>query len=91
MNTCAASADDNLGDDVLTGMIWKCECGHVKRTNWPAKAAEKVCPLCLAQMRGKIIEPGYGTEHHCDVRCEMAKGHTCNCSCRGENHGAAYA
>lgn len=25
--------------------------------------------------------------HKCDARCQNAKGHTCECSCGGANHG----
>lgn len=27
--------------------------------------------------------------HKCDARCESAKGHKCECSCGGKNHGVA--
>lgn len=27
--------------------------------------------------------------HKCDARCETAKGHKCECSCGGKNHGIA--
>ena len=26
--------------------------------------------------------------HKCDARCMNAKGHSCECSCHGKNHGA---
>lgn len=26
--------------------------------------------------------------HKCDARCQHAKGHKCECSCGGKNHGA---
>lgn len=26
--------------------------------------------------------------HKCDARCVNAKGHSCECSCGGKNHGA---
>lgn len=26
--------------------------------------------------------------HKCDARCRNAKGHNCECSCGGKNHGA---
>jgi hypothetical protein len=26
--------------------------------------------------------------HKCDARCTNAKGHNCECSCGGKNHGA---
>jgi hypothetical protein len=27
--------------------------------------------------------------HKCDARCQHAKGHSCECSCGGKNHGKA--
>jgi hypothetical protein len=34
---------------------------------------------------------GRKTDHVCDVRCTEAKGHKCECSCGGANHGAGHA
>lgn len=28
------------------------------------------------------------TDHKCDSRCTSAKGHNCECSCGGKNHGS---
>lgn len=28
-----------------------------------------------------------GSKHECDARCMNAKGHNCECSCNGKNHG----
>jgi hypothetical protein len=28
------------------------------------------------------------SNHKCDARCQHAKGHNCECSCGGKNHGA---
>jgi hypothetical protein len=30
-------------------------------------------------------------DHKCDARCTTATGPSCDCSCGGANHGAAYA
>jgi hypothetical protein len=32
-----------------------------------------------------------GTQHKCGARCRSAKGGACECSCKGLNHGIAYA
>jgi hypothetical protein len=34
---------------------------------------------------------GVVTECPCDARCTGAKGHTCECSCGGANHGRDYS
>jgi len=31
------------------------------------------------------------SEHKCDARCTSAKGHNCECSCGGENHGSDWS
>jgi len=31
------------------------------------------------------------SDHACDARCTSAKGHNCECSCGGENHGKDWS
>ena len=38
----------------------------------------------------KVFFNLYGSKHKCDARCRNAKGHNCECSCGGENHGVSY-
>lgn len=33
---------------------------------------------------------GIVTEHKCGAKCLNSKGHVCECSCGGKNHGAGY-
>lgn len=40
--------------------------------------------LTFRQVKGTV------TNHVCDARCTSAKGHKCECSCGGANHGADY-
>lgn len=44
------------------------------------------CGVIVAQRR---IE-GHRNETPCDARCTEAKGHKCECSCGGSNHGAGH-
>lgn len=37
----------------------------------------------LSPVKGKFV-----AEHKCDARCTSAKGHSCECSCGGKNHGS---
>ncbi len=37
-------------------------------------------------VNGKLVEG-----KKCDARCTGAKGHNCECSCGGKNHGANHA
>lgn len=42
--------------------------------------------LKVRRIRGVVVP-----DHKCDARCTGAKGHDCECSCGGKNHGAGYA
>ena len=47
------------------------------------------CPKCS---RSILLSPVYGivTDHKCDAKCLNSKGHICECSCGGRNHGAGH-
>ena len=47
-----------------------------KHENWP---------LNFREVKG-TLKP----EIKCDSRCTNARGHNCDCSCGGENHGSTY-
>jgi hypothetical protein len=41
--------------------------------------------VTLKRVAGKVAP-----DHRCDARCTSAKGHNCECSCGGLNHGADW-
>lgn len=41
-------------------------------------------------VRLEAVKGTYNAAKRCDARCENAKGHTCECSCGGEHHGAGW-
>ena len=43
----------------------------------------------LRPVTRKVIYNANGSRHKCDSRCQSAKGHNCECSCGGKNHGAS--
>lgn len=50
-----------------------------------------LCPSC-----GKVMVYGglvaiKNERVKCDARCTSARGHTCECSCGGKNHGADWS
>jgi len=49
------------------------------------------CPGCDAQLYGKAVEGRFKADHPCDKRCTGATGHSCECSCGGENHGRDHS
>ena len=48
------------------------------------------CPSCGGSMHAKMIK-GSVSEAPCNAKCEASKGHVCECSCGGVNHGASHA
>lgn len=72
---------------------WVLRCGRCKshrRFDAGATAAVvnrapfAVC--CGEQMAPRVIK-GTKTSEACGSRCRSSKGHVCDCSCGGENHG----
>jgi hypothetical protein len=41
---------------------------------------------CGYPMTGKILK-GRVNEHKCGAKCRTSRGHVCECSCGGKNHG----
>lgn len=66
--------------------------GRVNAYGRTVKVAEDVigCPKCSKPMSMAVVQ-GTVTDHVCDERCTEAKGHKCECSCGGANHGKSYA
>lgn len=62
--------------------------GHVSAA---AEHWTGTCPVCGSRHKAeRVIEfKAWPTMHKCDARCETAKGHKCECSCGGANHGKA--
>ena len=81
------------GDTELTGVY----CGE---TTWGKSAgglkADSKCvfigrpftgPDCAIPVTRIIYYDTRPSLHKCDARCMGAKGHNCECSCGGKNHG----
>lgn len=49
------------------------------------------CPQCKRPMQWHRLEAAHNPEVKCDARCTGARGHQCECSCGGKNHGADWA
>lgn len=56
------------------------------RYNPPSHAT---CPKCGHFAKYNFVR-GRHSDTPCDHRCTSAKGHTCDCSCGGANHGRDY-
>ena len=49
-----------------------------------------LCPKCGKLMSFGQLKAVTAPEHVCDARCINARGHNCECSCGGANHGKAW-
>ena len=65
--------------------------GGGKPTVYGGDTEMGLCPTCGQAMKYGQIEGRFIAEHKCDARCSSARGHNCECSCGGENHGADWA
>lgn len=45
------------------------------------------CPVCGKTGVGDEVKGTLSPDKTCDSRCTNAKGHDCECSCNGKNHG----
>lgn len=45
---------------------------------------------CGQWLNWQPVKGHYVAERKCDARCVNSKGHVCECSCGGKNHGAGY-
>lgn len=50
-----------------------------------------VCPGCGRKMEFSFLIATERLGVPCDARCTGARGHTCDCSCGGKNHGAGWS
>lgn len=61
--------------------FWGAEFGRTK--------APVIACTCGGTMGGRMIEASI-SDHKCDARCMNSRGHVCECSCGGANHGKAF-
>lgn len=62
---------------------------HARRYTQAADFAFEpaTCPSCSARVACRRVVGTHNPKRECDARCTNARGPSCSCSCRGENHG----
>jgi hypothetical protein len=50
-----------------------------------------MCPSCARPMQYGMLTATVREEVKCDARCTGARGHSCDCSCGGRNHGSGWS
>lgn len=75
------------GETVRLDNVW--HDGHVSTK---APHFSGICPSCGERHTAmRVIErKASPSNHKCDDRCISAKGHKCECSCGGHNHGKGH-
>jgi hypothetical protein len=62
---------------------------HTGARVYPGRnSGDELCPQCRRPMNWKFLEAHAVPGVPCDARCTGARGHRCECSCGGRNHGA---
>lgn len=83
----------SMGGPVGTGYLMKYEAARLDLNRVDENGREislgydHECPKCKAHKTTSNAVVGTQTETKCDARCTSAKGHNCECSCGGKNHG----
>ncbi len=74
---------------VLPGGIWIQACGGGPPTIYGGDLENGICSDCQKMMSFGELKAIFRPDHKCDARCTSARGHHCECSCGGANHGIA--
>jgi hypothetical protein len=71
--------------------VWILAIGGGRPTEYGGDTAVGLCPQCHRKMQYGKLSGHVDLAHKCDARCSSARGHNCECSCGGVNHGADWA
>lgn len=74
--------------EVTETQTWGITGGKTRRNSKLLDGREDV--FCCGQFVALKRIEGHQNETPCDERCTEAKGHKCECSCGGRNHGAGH-
>ena len=77
---------DTRGNRVDAG-VWIQACGGGRPTEYGGDVEFGICPSCHRLMSYGQLKAFLNPECPCDARCTGARGHNCECSCGGANHG----
>lgn len=69
--------------------VWIQASGGGRPTVYGGDVEMGICKGCGKMMDFGILKAFLRPEHKCDARCTSARGHNCECSCGGANHGCA--
>lgn len=80
---------DGIGKRIVAG-VWIERCGGGLPTVYGGDPLG-LCPGCGKKMEYSWLVATTRLGVPCDARCTGARGHTCDCSCGGKNHGAGWS
>lgn len=68
---------------------WATDAGDFVAMNDSSRAA-CACGRSVYGVELRIVQGRFSPDHKCGARCRNSKGHTCDCSCGGANHGQGF-
>jgi hypothetical protein len=69
--------------------VYIVSCGGGRPTVYGGDTEMGICKGCGRMMSFGVLKAFLRPKHKCDARCTSARGHNCECSCGGVNHGIA--
>jgi hypothetical protein len=73
----------------IPAAVWIQSCGGGRPTVYGGDTEMGICSTCDKMMSYGVLKAFLNPDHKCDARCTSARGHNCECSCGGVNHGVA--
>lgn len=70
--------------------VWIQSAGGGKPTIYGGDVEMGLCPSCGKMMQFGKLKGYVVPDCPCDKRCTGARGHNCECSCGGVNHGSDW-
>jgi hypothetical protein len=74
---------------LIPSSVWIDACGGGRPTIYGGDTEMGICSTCRKMMSCGTLKAHYRPEVKCSAICTGARGHTCDCSCGGKNHGVA--
>lgn len=80
----------NDGANLVPAGVWIDKCGGGKPTVYGGDPLG-VCTGCNRAMAYGKLQATFRPEVSCNAKCTGSRGHVCDCSCGGKNHGAGWS
>lgn len=76
--------------ELIPAFAWLQAWGGGKPPVYAGDTKNGLCQSCGKLMSSGKLKGSFNSEVACNAKCINARGHSCECSCGGENHGGKW-